>query len=293
MNTPEEKLLERPIVILGAPRSGTTLLGSVLANHPHLAYVEEPRLSWMLGNSGRSDFLRPVDARPEVVRDIRRALCERVRQADRTRLLEKTPSNSLRGGFVDRVLPDALYVHILRNGFDAALSIRAFTTKHSTGAPRNAILKRIREMKLRQAPGLIREGYTRLAPAWARTRSTTPTWGPRLPGMADLVRDLSPLQVACLQWRACVEAACHFGRTLPTGRYLELNLEQMDEEKLQQIMRFCDLPFSEEVVVDFRRRFRPRDPSARNGTASAEERDEIQRWITPTVEWLAAAPGQD
>ena len=109
--------------------------------------------------------------------------------------------------------------------------------------------------------------------------------------MADLVRELTPLQVACLQWRACVEAACHFGRSLPVGRYLELNLELMDEEALERIMRFCNLPASEEVVADFRRRFRPKDPSARAGVASEEERAEIQRWIAPTVEWLATAPG--
>lgn len=43
-------LLTTPIVIVGAPRSGTTLLGLVLKAHPQLHLIEEPRILWKYGN---------------------------------------------------------------------------------------------------------------------------------------------------------------------------------------------------------------------------------------------------
>ena len=120
----EAALLERPIIVIGAPRSGTTMLSNVLSLHSSLGYVDEPRLVWRWKNDAKSDMLRPEDARPEVVAYIHAAFAKQVHEQGRTRLLEKTPSNALRMGFVDRVFPDAIYLHILRDGRDSVLGIR-------------------------------------------------------------------------------------------------------------------------------------------------------------------------
>ena len=63
--------LDRPIVILGAPRSGTTFLARLLESHPDTARVREARLAWRYGNDGRSDELRPEHALPDVIAHIR------------------------------------------------------------------------------------------------------------------------------------------------------------------------------------------------------------------------------
>ena len=92
----DDELLQSPIFILGAPRSGTAILADVLRSHPDLAYVREPRFIWRHGNDGKSDLLQPADARPEVIAHIRASFAGLVRSQGRSRLLEKLPSNSLR-----------------------------------------------------------------------------------------------------------------------------------------------------------------------------------------------------
>ena len=275
-----------PILILGSPRSGTTLLGNALAQHPDVAYAEEPRLVWRHGNDGRSDALGPEDARPEVVSHVRAHFADLVAAAGAKRLLEKTPSNALRPAFLDAIFPDAVYVHVVRNGYDAALSIRSYTARHGTGVPRAQLWRRLKEVRPAQLRHYGREAAARLLPEAVRPAWATPVWGPRLPGIAAMSRELGPLAVACLQWRACVEATCQFGRSLPEGRYLEFRLEDLDEALLHRVLAFTGLGPDEAVSDHFRTNFRPADPTARRGDAEAADVEEIRRWIEPTQRWL-------
>ncbi len=276
----------RPIFIIGSPRSGTTLLGNVLATHPQLAYAEEPRLVWRQGNDKRSDYLRAQDARPEVITGIHQAFDELVATQGKQRLLEKTPSNALRLDFMRAVYPDGIFIHVLRNAYDAVLSIRSYSGKHSTGMPRGAMLKRLKEVKLRQLPYYGKEVAARVLPKQLNIFGAAPAWGPRLPAMTGLQGELDPLQIACLQWRSCVEAACQAGRQFPENQYMELRLEDLDESRLTQIMTFAGLPESSEVLDTFRAKFRPQDPTGRRQAADPDQLKVIQRWTEPTLQWL-------
>jgi len=286
MSADDDQLLRRPILVIGSPRSGTTLLAEVLQHHPDLAYVEEPRLTWRLGNDRKSDMLRPSDARPPVRAGIRKAFAEMVRAAGRTRLLEKTPSNSLRLGFVDRIFPDARYVHIIRNGLDSVLSIRRYWLDHAGGLRTTKLSQRAKEINWRQAPHYAAELARRIAPASLAPVLGYRVWGPRLPGMNGLLRDLDLLEVCCLQWRMCVEAAAHAGRQLPASRYLEIRLEDMSPGHLQKIMSFCELPDDSTVMAEFNQRFDPKLAGARKAEADPAQLDQIMQWIEPTMRWL-------
>ncbi|MFO0944503.1 MAG: sulfotransferase [Planctomycetota bacterium] len=146
MGASQDSVLKKPIIVIGAPRSGTTILGECFAAHRDLEYIEEPRLTWRYGNDDKSDRLLPADARPEVIQHIRSSFAKRILDKGKTRLLEKTPSNSLRLGFVDRVFPDCKFVHIRRNSVDSALSIRRFWLDHAKGLKPNKISERLREL---------------------------------------------------------------------------------------------------------------------------------------------------
>lgn len=275
-----------PIFVIGSPRSGTTLLGNVLAAHPDLAYAEEPRMTWRQGNDKYSDYLRPEHARPKVAQGIRRDFEQFVTDRGKKRLLEKTPSNALRLDFMRAVYPDGVFIHVLRNAYDAVLSIRSYSTKHSTGLPRAALLKRLREIKPAQLPYYAKEAAARILPEPLNVFGRKPAWGPRLPAMSDLQGELDPLQIACLQWRSCVEAACQAGRTFPENQYMELRLEDLNEDVLRRVMDFAQLPESPEVLETFRAKFRPQDPTGRRNTADHNQLQAIKRWTEPTLQWL-------
>lgn len=281
--------LMQPIVIIGAPRSGTTLLGRLLSQHPALAYIEEPRLVWRYGNDHKSDMLTAADARPEVSQYIRTEFTRFVEASGRKRLLEKSPSNSLRLGFVDRVLPDCLFVHIIRNPTESILSIRQYWLQHSRGLPSGKLLQRIREISIRQWPHYGRELVRRILPQQFSGLAGKPVWGPRIPAIDGLLQDLSLLEVCALQWRMCVESARLFGQTLPPARYMELRLEELSPNAITRILSFCQLDDSVALRSAFAREFDHEQVKHRQSLATDDELEVIQRWTEPTAHWLADA----
>lgn len=278
--------LERPIVVVGAPRSGTTLLGQLLGHHPSLAHVEEPRLTWRYGNDAKSDMLAPADARPAVCQHIRSTFAAAVRQAGKQRLIEKTPSNSLRMGFVDRVLPGCLFVHIIRDGVESTLAIRSFWQEHARGVIPRKLLERLREMNPRQLPYYAREFMRRVMPRPLAGLVKQPVWGPRIPGIDGMLQELELIEVCALQWRTCVEAARDYGRTLPSDRYFECRLEDLTPDVMKSLLQFCQLDDSPEVWQAFEREFDPAQTSHRRAQAAPADVDTIRRWIAPTMAWL-------
>lgn len=286
--TTDEALLRRPIVVLGAPRSGTTLLSQVLKAHPELHLANEPRILWKYGNDGKSDALRPRDARPEIVHHIRKEFAQRVRTDGKRRLVEKTPSNSLRVGFIDAVLPDAIYLHVMRAGAESVLSISKFWDRHSTGVPQKVLWTRLKELTPKQAPHYAKE-FTRRALGKVVPGMVGPAvWGPRPPGIEAMRRDMDLLEVCAWQWRMCVEHACREGRKLPPERYTEVRLEELNEETLTRLMRFADLDPAEEVLAAFRERFDTSQPSRRSKEANEADLNYVRELIAPTEGWLAA-----
>lgn len=278
--------LDRPIVVVGAPRSGTTLMGELLAAHPALAHVEEPRLTWRYGNDSKSDMLRPEDARPEVCRFIRQRFASAVQQGGKQRLIEKTPSNSLRMEFVERVLPGCLFVHIIRDGVESSLAIRRFWQQHARGVKPRKLWERLREMNPRQFPYYGKEFVRRVMPKPLAALVKQPVWGPRIPGIDSLLKELELIEVCALQWRTCVETACHYGRTLPADRYMECRLEEMSPALLKSVHEFCQLEPSPEVEAAFARDFDAGQTRHRRAEASAEDVELIHKWTETTLKWL-------
>lgn len=132
--------ISRPVIILAAPRSGSTLLFETLARSPDLWTIQSESHSLFeqfpaLHPSARdfdSNQLGVQDATPEICRSIHDAFVSRLRDrdgasaADRAeplRMLEKTPKNSLRVPFLNQVFPDALFVYLYREPQENLASI--------------------------------------------------------------------------------------------------------------------------------------------------------------------------
>jgi tetratricopeptide (TPR) repeat protein len=119
---------ERPIFIVGLPRSGTTLTEQVLASHSQVFGAGELRL-------GRDDFeaLSPQEdqalealARLDLAtaRRIAEQHLEGLRQlnADRPRVADKMPDNYLYLGLLAALFPKAKFIHCRRDLRDVAVS---------------------------------------------------------------------------------------------------------------------------------------------------------------------------
>jgi hypothetical protein len=130
---------ERPVFIVAAPRSGSTLLFETLACSPQLATLGG-EAHWLVegieplrpGAPGvDSNRLTAAHATDAIGQALVHAAGERlvdaggaaVRDGAAARLLEKTPKNALRIPFFDRIFPDARFVFLWRDPRENLASI--------------------------------------------------------------------------------------------------------------------------------------------------------------------------
>ncbi|MEO7118168.1 MAG: sulfotransferase [Candidatus Limnocylindrales bacterium] len=125
---------ERPIVIGGSPRSGTTLLRRMLDAHPRIANGPEsalflpgkPNLALLEHGYGiRAAVIREwLDESPSQTAFIETFFRAYGERAGKPRWSEKTPLNAWHMDWIWRHFPDARFVHVLRDGRDVVCSLR-------------------------------------------------------------------------------------------------------------------------------------------------------------------------
>ncbi|MGA3067874.1 MAG: sulfotransferase, partial [Tepidisphaeraceae bacterium] len=129
-----ENQLPQAAFLIGCGRSGTTVVGDVINRHPQVSYFFEPYHLWAtidptidvlnLYYTGSARFL--LDAEhftPDAKRRFNRLIMEPGIAAGKTLVVEKTPFNACRVGYLDQLRPGCKYVHLLRDGVDVARSI--------------------------------------------------------------------------------------------------------------------------------------------------------------------------
>ena len=114
--------MSRPIIVIGAPRSGTKMLRGLIGSHRDVAEVPyDINFVWKYGNyTVPHDELQPADGNPAAARFIRRYLAKQ--ENGMSRVVEKTVCNALRVDYVRAVLPGCQFVHLIRDGRDVAAS---------------------------------------------------------------------------------------------------------------------------------------------------------------------------
>jgi hypothetical protein len=129
-----------PCFIIGCGRSGTSILGKALQHHPDVCYLREPIHLWAAIDR-RTDVTHLHYRLPEArfimdashsnrqneLRFGRLILGARDRLGARI-VIEKTPHNAARIGFIESLVHGALYLHIVRDGVDVTRSINRLAT---------------------------------------------------------------------------------------------------------------------------------------------------------------------
>ena len=121
---------ERPVLIVGMPRSGSTLLEQVLAGHPEIGSVGESRALRGIHNDMKFSVLRGeqmVKAIKTMPADVGRKLAERyLRETDRpghSRVVDKALHNFELLGLFAAAMPKARIINIMRDPMDNCTSM--------------------------------------------------------------------------------------------------------------------------------------------------------------------------
>ncbi|MCP4238077.1 MAG: tetratricopeptide repeat protein [Aestuariibacter sp.] len=132
---------ERPIFILGMPRSGTSLTEQILASHPQVFGAGELNSISKLANKqspGKHLKNYPesiVDLEPKDFLTVGNKYVENIHKLSPASryIIDKMPHNFQYIGFIKAILPNAKIIHCTRNPMDNCLSI--FKNYFATGHP--------------------------------------------------------------------------------------------------------------------------------------------------------------
>jgi hypothetical protein len=111
-------------LIIGCARSGTSILGELIASHPDVQYIFEASPIWEWGGYGvnESHRLTAMHATPVIKEKIRNWFQDQAKD-DALLLVEKNPRNALRVPYIREIFPQAKIIHIVRDGRDVACSM--------------------------------------------------------------------------------------------------------------------------------------------------------------------------
>ena len=251
-----------PIILIGAARSGTKFLRDVLATPQGVCCVPfDVNYVWRYGNEGYPhDALVPEQLSRQVTNYIKTRLSRLAKQKDGDVLVEKTVSNSLRVAFVDKVFPDARYVHLIRDGRDVAESaMRQWQAKPDL----LSLGKKLRTIPLGSSSYIYWFARNFLLGV-LRGRGGGGVWGPRFPGVNEAIENVSLAEVCALQWRESVCNAQHALREIrqSENRVITIRYEDLIQSEctLADLVERLHLPDAEAALQSYRAKKRPSVP---------------------------------
>jgi hypothetical protein len=223
----------QPVFLIGAARSGTRLIRDLIALHPQIDRVPyDVNYIWRLGNEKLPHDALAVD---DLTSKIQARIKKRIQGFSKGSpfLIEKTVSNSLRIPFVEAVFPQAVYIHLFRNGWDVTESAYR---KWSSPRSWNYILKKALQYPLLDAPGYAFDyANTVLKQSLGLADPRRGTWGPRYPGIQNDMINRSLLEVCAIQWASSVNYALDGINQVHPKRVITIRYEMFVRQPLQHL----------------------------------------------------------
>ncbi|HEX7843567.1 MAG TPA: sulfotransferase [Kofleriaceae bacterium] len=227
----DHRLFDRPIIILSAPRAGSTLLFELLSQLPgvwtvggeSLAIIESVPALTAASHGWKSGCLTAADAGDATVRTLLDRFIVLLRDRDgrmyvelarqdrprQVRFLEKTPRNALRVPFLSAIFPDARFVFLHRDARENIASM----------------------IEMWQQPS-SRPMYD--LPGWSG-----PPWQMLLPPGWRGLDGRSVAEIAAFQWRAANEAILDALPALPPGSWHAESYADLTSDPAGTLERIC------------------------------------------------------
>lgn len=118
-----------PVFLVGFPRSGTTLLDTILRSHPNIVVLEELKMVLRMREhlGGTADFERLNSLTEEEMEALQQAYLDELHlqskdASENSVFVDKLPLNIVHAGLIHRVFPTAKFIFALRHPCDCVLS---------------------------------------------------------------------------------------------------------------------------------------------------------------------------
>tara|TARA_B100000925_G_C21999998_1_gene470785 strand:- start:1372 stop:2214 length:843 start_codon:yes stop_codon:yes gene_type:complete len=242
----------KKIIIIGAPRSGTNMLRDILTSFDGVDTwpCDEINYIWRHGNLFYpSDEFNESHATTYVKKYINQKFDLLQKKRNSKIIIEKTCANSLRIPFVDKVLPDARYIFIYRDGIDAISSAKK-RWRAKLDLP--YILKKVRYVPLSDLP------YYAFNYIWSRIyllfskNKRLAFWGPSLRNMQSLLQNYTLNQICAIQWKKCTECSRQAFSKMPNSKFCNVKYEDFvndPKNELKNILDFIGIYIDEDLII--------------------------------------------
>lgn len=276
-------MMHQPVIIVGAPRSGTNMLRDMLVKLPGVGTwpCDEINYIWRHGNlKYPSDEFLPEMATKEVQKYIRKKFEKLSVEQNLNVVVEKTCANSLRVGFVDEVIPDSKYIYIVRDGIDAVGSAMK-RWKANLDIP--YILKKAKYVPPGDLPYYAsRYLFNHLHRMVSKDKQLA-FWGPSINEVDKLLEKYSLMEVCALQWKRCVDNAERDFSSISPDRIIRVKYEDFVARPELEFKKIADF-LGQEVSESVRQHLRNSIRSESLGKGRIVLGDEEVNRLTPLVE---------
>lgn len=245
----EKNRLNRPIFIVGGVRSGTTILGEILSQHDEVAYWLEPKYIWKYKKARANDDYR---YKSEATANVKKYIYDRflkfTEANNKTRFVEKTPSNVFRVPFMYEIFPDGLFVQIVRNGNDTILSAeKKWTTRPASSAINRRLFNN--EIPLADLPFYFFDAVRDVIARFLFPNKGY-LWGHQFKGIKEYRKNHSVFETCAVQWVKGVRVASDDLSKIPRDQLFTFKYEELVETPrsvLEPLLDFLELD-SEKVI---------------------------------------------
>ena len=243
------KSVKKPIFILGAGRSGTTILGVVLSMHKDVGFLNEPKAIWhqihpnedVGGSYSRLHVkyrLTETDVTADMRKFARRLYGGFLTLTASSRFVDKYPELSFRVPFILDIFPDAKFIFLSRNGWDVCASIEAWSSRHEC----------VRENERHDWWGVNGQKWRLLV---EQVIKPDPYFSECLPQIKSFTKQTD---MAAVEWIATMREGLRL-KELKSGNVHFVKYEELVEnpgQRVTEIQDFCDLS-KDDIFVEYAR----------------------------------------
>jgi len=237
--------MKQPLIIIGAPRSGTNMLRDLLVKLKGVDTwpCDEINYIWRHGNRDHSsDAFTESMATEKVAKFIHNEFEKQSNSTNANILVEKTCANSLRVDFVDKIFPDAKYIFIVRDGLDVVGSAKKRWTAKLD------IPYILKKAKYVPKSDLLYYGLNYLKARiykLASKEDRLSIWGPQMDNVDELLNKHSLEEVCALQWKQCVDQSTLSFNRIDPERIYKIRYEDFVSSPSKHFIEICKFINSE------------------------------------------------
>lgn len=241
----------QPLIIIGAPRSGTNILRDSICSIPGVGTWPCDEINYIYRHYNireKTDEFTSAHASAKVCKYIHNQFAALSKRKKLRVVVEKTCANSLRVDFIDTIFPNAKYIFIVRNGVDVTSSA---AKKWNAQLDYHYIIRKARYVPKSDIPYYGTLFFLKRIKNIVFKKRMLSSWGPRFNGMNKALKQLSQPEICALQWSKCVNSATNIFTKMKSDKYCKVKYEELvehPERTIKEIAGFFDLNATSESV---------------------------------------------